>query len=274
MTTRELPMNLNLVQRSILDRRISLIIYALGVAAYGILMTSIWPSMADDLSTLEQLWENYPEGLKTVFGADIPFTRFDGFLTLEYFTIMWIIIGVAFSASVATGALAGEIDKGTMELLLAQPVSRVSVVLSKMLFHAAGLAFLIAATMIPLKLGALVIDAELSTRGVAALSLLLFFFVMSFGSLGFLFSAWFSDRGRAVFAVVGLLIFAYALDILAKFNDFIGNFHFLSLFRYYDPYPYMHSATIDWSDLAVYAGISLTASALAAFHFRRRDIAV
>ena len=267
-------MNLNLISRSILDRRLSLLIYACGVAAYGGMLLAIWPSMSGDLSSLEQLWENYPEGLKQIFGADIPFTQFDGFLTLEYFSIMWVIIAVAFSASVATSSLAGEVDKGTMELLLSQPISRRSVVVSKMAFHAVGLAFVIAATLIPLVLGTRFIDAELNLAGVAALSLLLFLFIMSFGSLGFLFSAYFSDRGKAVFTVVGILIFSYALDILAKFNDFIENFYFMSMFKYYDPYPYLHSAIIDWNDLAVLAGVSLVASVIAVIHFQRRDIAV
>lgn len=267
-------MSLNIITRNLLDRRISLSIYALGVAAYGVMILAIWPSMAGDIATLEQLWESYPEGLKTIFGADIPFTSFDGFLTLEYFTIMWLIIGAAFSISIATGALAGEIDKGTMELLLSQPISRRSVTVSKMVFHVIGLAFIIAATMIPLLIGAWIIGEELSITGALALSLLLFLFMMSLGSLGFFFSAVFSDRGKAVFAVVGIFIFAYALDILAKFNEFVENFHFLSLFKYYDPYPYLHDATIDWSSLSVYSGIIVVASVAATIWFERRDIAV
>lgn len=267
-------MSLNLIFRNIRDRRVSLIIYGLGVAAYGMMMVAIWPSLADDLGTLEQLWENYPEGLKTVFGADIPFTSFDGFITLEYFTIIWIIIGAAFSAGVSTASLAGEIEKGTMELLLAQPISRTSIVLSKMAVHVAGLAGIILATMGPLLLGAMIIGEELSLAGAAALSLLLFMFLLSFGSLGFLFSSWFSDRGKAVFTVTGILIFSYALDVLAKFNDFVDNFHFLSLFNYYDPYPYIHAADIDWSSMMVYLSVALFASILSLLQFRRRDIAV
>jgi ABC-type transport system involved in multi-copper enzyme maturation permease subunit len=118
------------------------------------------------------------------------------------------------------------------------------------------------------------IDAELNNTGVAALSLLLFMFTMSFGSMGFMFSAFYSDRGKAVFTVVGILIFSYALDVLANFNDFIEKLDFLSLFKYYDPYPYISTASIDWSDLAVYAGIIIITSTVAIIRFQRRDIAV
>jgi ABC-type transport system involved in multi-copper enzyme maturation permease subunit len=89
-----------------------------------------------------------------------------------------------------------------------------------------------------------------------------------------MFSAFYSDRGKAVFTVVGILIFSYALDVLANFNDFIEKLDFLSLFKYYDPYPYISTASIDWSDLAVYAGIIIITSTVAIIRFQRRDIAV
>lgn len=267
-------MSFNIIMKNIHDRRVSLVIYAAAVAAYGLMMIAIWPSLSKDISSLEQLWEQYPEGLKEIFGASIPFTNFDGFLTLEYFSIIWIIIAFALSAGVATGSLAGEIDKGTMELLLSQPVSRRAVVTGAMAFHALALIAVIAATMIPIILGAMAIGADLNRTGILALSVLLFLFTMSLASLGFMFSAWYSERGKALFTVVGILIFSYALDILAKFSDFIDNFHFLSLFKYYQPYPYISNASIDWGSLAVYAGISVIASIIAIWHFERRDIAV
>jgi len=264
----------NLFFRSLKDRRLSLTIYCLGVAAYSLMIIAIWPSMQDNLDTLEQLWQNYPEGLKAAFGANVTITSFDGFLILEYFSLMWVIIAAPFAISVATSAFAGEIEKGTMELLLSQPISRRVISFSRMAYLKTGLLLIIAATMLPIVIGAWLVGEEMNVGGVLALSLLGFLLFLSIGAIGFLFSAMMNDRGRAVFMVVGVLIFSYALDILAQFNDIVEKFHFLSLFNYYDPFRYLHSADIAWGDLAVLLGISVLCGIAATVIFQRRDIAV
>jgi ABC-2 type transport system permease protein len=268
------PLNWNLFVRSVKDRRLSLAIYCLGVAAYSLLIIAIWPSMSGNLETLEQLWQNYPEGLKAAFGADVTITSFDGFLTLEYFSLMWVIIAVPFAISVATAAFAGEIEKGTMELLLAQPISRRAISFSRIAYMKLGLVLIIAATMLPVIIGAPLVDEQVKIGGVLALSLLGFMLFLSIGCIALLFSALVSDRGRAIFMVVGVLVFGYALDILAQFNDVIEKFHFLSLFDYYDPFRYIHGADIAWGDLAVLLGVSLVTGIGATIIFQRRDVAV
>lgn len=257
-----------------MDRRVSLLVYCLGVAAYSLMIIGIWPSMQGNLETLEQLWENYPEGLRAAFGASVSITSFDGFLTLEYFSLMWVIIVAAFSISVSTAAFAGEIEKGTMEMLLSQPVSRPVIAFSRMAYHKIGLVLIIAATMMPVIISVPLMDEELNMTGVLALCLLGFMLFLSIGSIGFFFSSFMNDRGRAIFMVVGVLIFSYALDILAQFNDTVESLNFLSLFNYYDPFRYIHDADIAWGDLAVLLVVSFVCSLAATVIFKRRDVAV
>lgn len=266
--------NINLLRRSFADRRISLLIYAAGVAAYSLLILAIWPSMSGNLATLEQLWENYPDAIKNMFGANVSITTFDGFLTLEYFSLMWVIIVVAFSISVATSSIAGEIEKGTMELLLSQPITRRATVITRMIFHLAGLVLIILATILPIVALTPLIDAELDYAGVLALCASSLVFYLAFASVAFLVSALLSDRGRAIFISVGILIFSYAIDILASFNETIDRIHFLSFFDYYDPYRYLHDVSFAWGDLVILAALFVVCSIGAVVWFEKRDIAV
>lgn len=268
-------MNLNLLKRSMAEKRISIGVYALGVAVYAILILAIWPSLRQNLSTLNQLWESYPESIRKAFGSEnMEFASFDGFLSVEYFSQMWPLIMIAFSVSIATGAIAAEIEKGTMELLLAQPISRRAVLVTRHFFFEMGILFLIAASLIPLAVGAPLVEGNISTAGLFSLAASSFLFFTAVGSMTFFFSTVFSSRGRAIFVSLGIIIFCYALDILAKINDTIGNMHFLSLFYYWDPYRYLHGPDWAWGDLAVLAGISLVSTAAAVTWFERRDIAV
>ncbi len=266
--------NTNLLGRSLMDRRLTLGIYCLGVAAYSLMIIAIWPSMQGNLDAMEQLWQNYPEGLKAAFGADVSISSFDGFLTLEYFSLMWVIISAPFAVSVATAAFAGDIEKGTMELLLSQPIPRWVISSSRMAYLNIGLLLIITATMLPVIIGAPLVDAKLNMGGVLALGLQGFLLFLCIGAVGFLFSALTSDRGRAIFMVTGVLIVSYALDILSQFSHAVDKLHFLSLFDYYDPYRYLHSADIAWGDLAVLLGVAVVAFLAATAIFQRRDIAV
>ncbi len=268
-------MDLNLFRRSLADRRVSLMVYAIGVAAYGVLILAIWPSLKDNVETLNKLWETYPEGLRKAFGGEnFNFGTFDGFLSVEYFNQMWAIVMIAFSVSTATGSISAEIEKGTMELLLAQPISRRAILVTRHLYFELGVLMLIAATLVPIAIGTPLVGGDLNYAGLVAFTIPAFLFFTAIGSVTFLFSALFNSRGVALFASLGLIIFSYALDILAKINDTVSEVHFLSIFYYWDPYRYLHSVDFAWADLAVLAGISIVATAGAVYWFERRDIAV
>lgn len=268
-------MNLNLLRRSIVDKRLSISIYALGLAAYSVLILAIWPSLKENVGTLAQLWESYPEAIRKAFGGEnFQFATFDGFISVEYLNQMWVIVMIAFSVSLATSAIVAEIEKGTMEVLLAQPISRRSVIVTRHLFFEMGTLFLIAATLIPIAMGAPLVGGDIQYLGLLALAMPSFLFFTAIGSLTFFFSALFSSRGRAIFVSLGIIISSYALDIIAKINDTISSVHFLSLFYYWDPYRYLHRLDFAWGDMAVLAGISLVSTAAAVMWFERRDIAV
>jgi len=268
-------MNLNLLRRTLADKRISIVVYAAGLALYAVFILAIWPSLRTNLETLNQLWESYPESIRKAFGGEnMTFATFDGFLSVEYFNQMWVIVMTAFSVSFATGAIAAEIEKGTMEVLLAQPVSRRAVLVTRHFFFELALLFLIAATLAPIALGAPLVEADISYWGLLAFIVPALLFFTAIGSMTFLFSTLFNSRGVAVFVTLGIIIFSYALDILAKINDTIGNVHFLSIFYYWDPYRYLHGMDFAWVDLGILVGITIATTAGAVFWFERRDIAV
>lgn len=268
-------MNLNILKRSIADKRLSILVYAIGVAAYAVMVLAIWPSLRENVSTLNQLWESYPEGIRKAFGGEnFTFATFDGFLSVEYFNQMWVIVMTAFSISIATGAIALEIEKGTMELLLAQPVSRRSLLLTRHFFFELGLLFLIGATLVPIAIGSPLVGGDIDYLGLLALVVPSFLFFTAIGSVTFFFSVLFNNRGTAIFVSLGIIIISYALDILAKINDTISKVHFLSIFYYWDPYRYLHNLSFAWGDMIVLLAIILTSTAAAVYRFERRDIAV
>lgn len=124
-------MALLVAERAIHDRRRGIVGWAIGIAAYVGLMVSVYPAVQN--SELLRAVRNYPKELQAFFGgsASFDFATGAGYLNVELFSFVvpvWLaIVAIAQGA----GALAGEEESGTLDLLLANPVTRRRVVLEK-----------------------------------------------------------------------------------------------------------------------------------------------
>jgi len=130
-------MSLLILERSLADRRRGFIGWAVGIAGYVALQTSFYPSVQN--SDLQRAIANYPKELKAFFGGAqaFDFSTGQGYLQVELFSL--ILPALIAIAAIAYGgaALAGEHERGTLDLVLSNPVTRRRVVLEKCLGGAA-----------------------------------------------------------------------------------------------------------------------------------------
>lgn len=107
-----------------------------GFGAYIVLMVaamvSIYPSIGHNPS-LEKLVKSYPSTLKAFlgFGGVVDYGSAIGYLGIELFSL--VLPGLMIAAAVTAGAraIAGEEEQQTLDLLLANPISRPRLVLEK-----------------------------------------------------------------------------------------------------------------------------------------------
>ena len=124
-------MALLVTERAVRDRRRGSIGWALGIAAYVSIMTSVYPAVQD--SALQRAIRNYPKELKAFFGgaASFDFSTGAGYLNVELFSLIIPALLVIVAISYGVRALAGEQADGTLDFLLANPITRRRVVLEK-----------------------------------------------------------------------------------------------------------------------------------------------
>ena len=122
-----------ITERALRDRRRSLIGWGIGLALYVALQSSIYPSVAD--SSFQRAIANYPEELKAFFGgaASFDFTTAAGYLNVELFSLVLPALLVIYAVGYGAATFAGEQQTGTLDLLLAYPVTRTRVALEKLL---------------------------------------------------------------------------------------------------------------------------------------------
>lgn len=261
--------------RTVKDKRVSLITYAVASAGLLVMYIALFPSIAKQAETFTSLLKVYPEALLKAFNFDLrSLTTLEGFLSTEQYSFVWPIMTVFLFTSFAGSSIAGGIDKGTMALVLSEPISRLKYFFAKYLTGVGILlGFLLVAIPAAIPLAYLFnLHPEAPRYWYLVLSGGLF--GLAIFSIAMCASAFFSESGKVYFAVAGLVIAMYVLNIVSTLKD---NLHFLqyySFFHYYNPARTMTDGTIDPWSYAVFGGVIIITTALGAWWFTKRDIAV
>ena len=99
--------------------------WGLGLFAFGLIIIPIYDAMAAQLDGFIQLVDSYPPQLSAFFGDLTKMATPAGFLGVEYFSYMHIILGM-YALGAGSAMLATDEESGRLDLLLAHPVSRTS----------------------------------------------------------------------------------------------------------------------------------------------------
>jgi ABC-2 type transport system permease protein len=94
--------------------------------------TALMPSLASQQEAINELLTSFPKEFLAVFNVDTAsMNSFAAVIASKQFDIVWTIMVIALALSLASGNLASEVEKGTMQILLALPLSRKQIYFSK-----------------------------------------------------------------------------------------------------------------------------------------------
>lgn len=260
--------------RTLKDKKLTLLIYTVIAALLVIVYVGLYPSFQDKMKELEKVAEAYPEELLKAFGMEegLNFSKLENYLATEQYSFTWPILVVALMISWGGAAIAGEIEKGTVELLLAQPISRLKIFIGKYLSGLAGLAIFTLVSVFVAIPSAMMYGIDYQAANYVMVAVAGFLFGWTVLSLAFLFSALFSDKGKAYFLSAGVVVISYVINIIANIKDNLGDLGYLSFFHYFDANAALIRNEIDSLTYLVLIGTAVVFAVLAAWRFVRRDI--
>jgi len=158
-----------------------------------------------------ELMEGLPDYIIDAFLGDVEAHLADtpeGFLSLEYFS--WMGLMLAFYPIIsASGVIAGEIEKGTLEPLLSKPVSRAGFYWGNLLVFSVYVFFFILLNFIFLGLGLKSIGEGLKWTHWLGTFVLMVCSTLSFLSLTFFISALFNTAQKVLTVVIAFGVFQY-----------------------------------------------------------------
>ena len=245
--------------------------WGVGLALLGLLIVPMYDSFAAEQETFQQLLDLFPPEVMVFFGDLSGMTSPEGWLSLEFFSYMPLILGI-FAIQAGTGMLAKAEEEGILDLVIAHPVSRLG------LFVGRFLAFLVALTavlligwlgiILPMSWSAM----DLSSITVARPFLILAVELVLFGSLGLIFSQLLPSRRWASMVSGLILVASFFISGLAQLNQDLEKFAWLSPLEYYQPREAFSGLNGEW--LLGLAAAALVFILLAGWRFLRRDLRI
>jgi ABC-2 type transport system permease protein len=207
------------------------------------------------------------------FGGGDPFSL-EGSIALGYIHPIAIILLAIFAVGFATTAVAGERQRGTLEVVLARPVSRRALYLTMLAALVLFLGIVLAASLVGTVAGAAlagVLD-ELPADRLPALWLNGMLLWTAIGAIGLAASVSFDRLTPALGVTVAIVIVSYFLEILGSLWPDAAGLQPYSIFHYLKAKEVL-GGTIDGAGLALLAGVIIGAVVWALAVFPRRDLA-
>lgn len=263
----------NVFLKTLRDRRRGLFFWGLGLVLLAVMMAAFFPTIRDMPSMADYI-EALPAELMAMFGGDFgDYTTPEGFLNAELFFLMYPLLLLVFTIGFASGAIAGEEEKGTLDLLLSYPIRRWQLVLEKFAAMAVSLLGIATVFWLALLIAGAVIDMGLSPLRLGAACFAGALIAIVFGALALAVGCATGKKALAVGVTGALGFLTYIVNALAPMVDWLEPFRKLSPFYYYsaaDPL----SNGLDLGHAALLLGLALVFLAVALVTFQRRDLSV
>jgi len=245
--------------------------WGIALALLGMLLISMYDSFAGEQEQLAELLAIYPPEISAFMGDISAMSTPEGWVSLEFFSYMPLILGI-FGVLMGSGLLVSHEESGTLDLIMAHPVSRSALFMGRLLAFVAATVAILVITW----LGFIVsmtwssMDIGWGRMWLPLLSLLAE--LLLFGTMSLLLSMVLPSRRLAATTAGLLLVASFFITGLAKINEDLELLAKLSPLNYYQALDAFQGLNGAW--LAGLLAVAVVFAALAWWRFQRRDIRV
>lgn len=245
--------------------------WGIALGLLGFYLVLFYDTIAEQQEMLQQLVESYPPELLAFFGDVNAIATPEGYLSMEFFSYMPLILGI-FAVLAGSGLLASDEENGTLDLVMAYPVSRTEFFFGRLLafvtatlgiFAIVWLGFVVAMNWSSIGVG-------WDAMALPFLSLLAV--VLLFGTLALLLSMLLPARRLAAMAAGLLLVASFFITSLARIDEDLEPIARLSPLNYYQSGDAILDLNGRWLGGLLVATVFFVV--LAWWRFKQRDIRV
>lgn len=232
---------------------------------------ALWPSLGG-VGELQAMLEAMPPELRAIFvteGLDLSTPA--GYLNMELFSFVLPLIVGGYAVAVGSAAIAGEEERGTLDLLLANPIPRWRVVVEKAMAIVLGLTVLVVAIFLALTAVAVAIEIDLDLGRLAAGLVSGALLGLVVGALALAIGAITGRRTLSLGLAMTVLVVAYVLNVMGTLVDGLEPWRPVSPVYHYVGYDPLTNG-LDAGHVAVLLAMAVAGVVVALLAFERRDI--
>ncbi len=261
----------NIFLHEIKAYRKSTIIWSVSLITLVLFFMSLFPSFAKDAEQVNELLKTLPETLRKAVGIEIgSFTSLLGFYSYVYMYIA--LCGAIQAMMLGASILSKEVREKTVDFLLTKPVSRSTIIVSKL-----SAAFVsIAITSLFFILFAYIIALYVKTenfneQAFFLLSFTLFFVQIMFLAIGVIASMLLPKLKSVLSLSLGVV---FSFFFIGMFGATVGeaSVRYLTPFKYFDYMYIIKNSQYEWSYLIVGLVWVITALVASFFIYTKRDM--
>lgn len=263
-------MNIMIFKNTISTRKTSTFVWALSMGLFGFLFTAMHQNFAGNIT---QFADTFPEGLSAFIGDIALAAEPAGFLGVElyglFLPMVLAVVGLGFGAS----AIGREEEAGTLEVLLASPISRSRIIMQKFAAIKTSLFIIAAATWVAIAIGSVLFVFNVDLFHVALASLSAFLLGLIYATAALCAQSITGKRGIGIGFGAGLLAITYFADIVSKLIESLSFLKYVSPFYYFDVSNVLFGKG-SLSNFIILATISIVFYLIAHTAFVQRDTGV
>ena len=268
-------MNRGLLVKTLREAGPSVLVFALGLFAAQVLLALILGTFGRQLAEQWVQMKFVQNVLSALLGTEMGAALGPKAMA----SIAWVhpmVLALVWAHAIlfCTRVPAGELDRGTIDVLLALPVSRTRLYVSESCVWLTGGLLIVTMGLIGNIVGRCLVGREASetTSQLLAVSLNLYALYIAVGGGAWLVSALSDRRGRAVGVLFAILVVSFFLNSMTAFHAGVKRVSFLSVLTYYRPLRVLQGSSWPTADMMVLLGVGVVLWLAGAIVFARRDI--
>lgn len=222
--------------RLVKDRGRSFLWWSVGVVALVLFTVALYPTLKGQAS-LDDLVNQMPAAVRSMFGISkvIPLTSPAGYLQGRLFGSLLPVLLIVFGIGLGARAIAGSEQEGTLELLLANPVTRRTVLVERyvaLVALLAGLTVVFAVSLVVLSLPFGALDG-VPASGLAGVTVATFGIALLHATVAFGVGAATGRRALALSSATIVAVAGYLLQGLLGLSDAVRPLRFVTPWHWY-----------------------------------------
>ena len=268
-------MNRGVIVKAARETWAATLLLGLGLLFVEAILSYVLPTFQEQFSATFLQLRFVQSFLQALLGTEIS-GRIDPGMFVSVAWVHPVVLAIVWTHAIllCTRVPAGEVDRGTVDILLGLPVSRWELCCSEtFLWIVSGVAIL-SMGMAGNVLGSSRLPPEMrpdASRQMIVLANLLCLY-LAIGALTWLLSSMSNRRGRAISAAFGAVLASFLLTYLAQIWSPAERVSFLSVLHYYRPLPVLRDGLWPGRDMLVLGAVSAGLWVAAGVIFNRRDL--